>query len=90
MVFEYTRSGSITVKVDGGIVELKNIRVLNHPEAKISFSDNLLTVSGLMSEVTHYALPLLLMKITMQLMAICLLLLIRQLLLLRLLLLLLL
>ncbi len=54
MVFEYTRSGSITVKVDGGIVELKNIRVLNHPEAKISFSDNLLTVSGL--DVGSYTL----------------------------------
>lgn len=47
MIFEYTRSGSITVKVEGGTLELKNIQVLNHPEAKISYSNNLLTVSGL-------------------------------------------
>lgn len=47
MVFEYTRSGSIIVKVEGGMIEEKNIRVLNHPEAKITFKDELLTVSNL-------------------------------------------
>lgn len=47
MVFEYTRSGTISVKVEGGIIEPKNIRVLNHPEAQITFVNNVLTVSGL-------------------------------------------
>jgi predicted outer membrane repeat protein len=47
MVFEYGRSGRIYVTVEGGIIELKNIEVLDHPEAKIDFSDNVLTVSGL-------------------------------------------
>lgn len=47
LIFEYGRSGSISVIVDGGYIELKNIRVLNHPEAKISYSNNVLTVSNL-------------------------------------------
>ncbi len=54
MVFEYGASGSITVKVDGGVVELKNIKVLNHPEARIAFSNNVLTISGL--DVGSYTL----------------------------------
>ena len=47
MVFEYTRSGTISVIVDGGVLEEKNIKVLDHPEAKISFSGTTLIVSGL-------------------------------------------
>lgn len=47
MVFEYTRSGTISVSVEGGIIEAENIRVLGHPEAKITFINTDLTVSGL-------------------------------------------
>lgn len=47
MVFEYASSGSIHVIVDGGSVSAKNIQVLGHPEAKIVFANNVLTVSGL-------------------------------------------
>lgn len=47
MVFEYGSSGNVHVIVEGGSVEKKNIKVLNHPEAKISFVNNELTVSGL-------------------------------------------
>lgn len=47
MVFEYASSGSIHVIVDGGSVSAKNIQVLDHPEAKIVFANNVLTVSGL-------------------------------------------
>ena len=47
LIFEYGRSGSISVIVDGGYIELKNIKVLNHPEAKILYSNNVLTVSNL-------------------------------------------
>jgi ribosomal protein S19 len=35
------------VIVDGGSVSAKNIQVLGHPEAKIVFANNVLTVSGL-------------------------------------------
>lgn len=47
MVFQYGATGSITVKVTGGSLALSNITVLNHPEAKITFNGNLLTVSNL-------------------------------------------
>lgn len=48
IIFDYaTTSSPIQLVVVGGIVEAKNIRVLNHPEAKISFSNNALTVSNL-------------------------------------------
>lgn len=47
MIFEYGSSGSIYVIVDGGIVKKENIRVLEHKEAKIAFSKNRLTISGL-------------------------------------------
>ena len=47
LIFEYGSSGSISVTVTGGILELKNIRVLNHNEAKITYSKNILTISNL-------------------------------------------
>lgn len=47
MVFLYGASGSIYVKVTGGSIDLVNITVLNHPEAKINFVNNILTVSNL-------------------------------------------
>lgn len=47
MVFYYAQQGSIGVSVEGGILELSNIKVLKHPEANINYTDNLLTVSGL-------------------------------------------
>lgn len=47
MIFEYGKSGSISVSVEGGWIEHENIRVLNHPEAKISYINNILSVSGL-------------------------------------------
>ncbi|WP_406535073.1 hypothetical protein [Methanobrevibacter sp.] len=47
MIFEYGSSGSIHVTVEGGTIEIENITVLNHPEAKISFSNNVLGVSNL-------------------------------------------
>jgi len=47
LIFKYGASGSIYVTVDGGIIELKNIRVLNQPNARITFANNLLTVSNL-------------------------------------------
>ena len=49
MVFEYGTSGTIHVIVEGGSIKKENITVLNHPEAKISFTNNVLTVSGLAS-----------------------------------------
>lgn len=45
MIFDYGGSGTVSVFVDGG--EVGKIAVLNHPEAKISYSKNTLTVSGL-------------------------------------------
>ena len=54
MIFNYGSSGKVSVIVDGGKIESSNIRVLNHPEAKISFSNNVLTVSGL--DVGKYTL----------------------------------
>ena len=47
MIFQYASSGSIYVTVEGGHIELANITVLNHPEAKITFANTLLTVSNL-------------------------------------------
>lgn len=47
MVFEYASSGTIRVIVKGGTVSRENIIVLNHPEAKITFVNNVLTVSNL-------------------------------------------
>ena len=47
IVFEYGSSSSIHVTVEGGKVESQNIAVDNHPEAKIIFKDNVITVSGL-------------------------------------------
>ncbi|WP_298521600.1 hypothetical protein [uncultured Methanobrevibacter sp.] len=54
MVFKYAQSGTIGVVVEGGILEEKNIRVLNHPEAKINYTNNTLVVSGL--DVGEYIL----------------------------------
>ena len=47
MIFEYGKSGSISVSVEGGWIEHENIHVLDHPEAKISYINNILSVSGL-------------------------------------------
>ena len=47
MAFDYGQSGSIGVIVEGGTLELENIEVLDHPEAKISYNDNVLVVSDL-------------------------------------------
>ena len=47
MVFEYASSGSIYVTVNGGTISIENIKILNHSEAKITFSKNVLTVSNL-------------------------------------------
>lgn len=48
IIFDYaTTSSPVQIIVTGGIVEIKNIKVLNHPEAKIGFSNNELTVSNL-------------------------------------------
>ncbi|WP_405316507.1 hypothetical protein [Methanobrevibacter sp.] len=48
IIFDYgSTSSPILVKVDGGKLEQQNIIVLNHPEAKITFSNNRLTVSNL-------------------------------------------
>ena len=47
VIFEYGSSASIHVTVDGGIVEGKNIQILNHPEAKITLSGDVITISGL-------------------------------------------
>ena len=48
IIFEYgTTSDPIRISVEGGKIEAKNIKVLNHPEAKIAFSNNILSVSNL-------------------------------------------
>lgn len=47
MIFNYGATGSIYVRVDGGVIDTSKIQVLNHPEAKITFKNNLLTVSNL-------------------------------------------
>ena len=47
MIFEYATFGTIMVTVDGGIIDINNIKVIGHPEAKITFKDNVITVSDL-------------------------------------------
>ena len=47
VVFEYGSIGTIIVTVDGGTVERKNIKVLNHPEADINLVNNEVRISGL-------------------------------------------
>lgn len=48
IIFEYgTVSSPILVTVEGGKIEQGTIKVLNHPEAKISYSNNALRVSNL-------------------------------------------
>lgn len=47
LIFDYASSGSIYVKVTGGTISLKNVSVINHPEARISLINNVLTVSNL-------------------------------------------
>ncbi len=47
VIFEYGHPEPIHVTVEGGTIEEKNIRVLNHREANITFVDNELTVYGL-------------------------------------------
>ena len=54
LIFEYGSSGSIYVNVSGGKIELKNIHVLNHDKAKITYSNNVLTISNL--DVGNYTL----------------------------------
>ena len=45
--FEYGSSASIYVTVEGGKVNGKSIQIVGHSEAKISFVNNMITVSGL-------------------------------------------
>jgi 5-hydroxyisourate hydrolase-like protein (transthyretin family) len=47
VVFEYGRTGSLYVEVDGGRVDRGNICVVGHPEAKIGLKGNLVSISGL-------------------------------------------
>lgn len=47
IAFEYGKSGSLYVTVDGGYVERENIQVIGHPEAKITLENKLITISGL-------------------------------------------
>lgn len=54
LIFEYGSSGSIYVNVSGGKIELENIHVLNHDKAKITYSNNVLTISNL--DVGNYTL----------------------------------
>ncbi|WP_405292881.1 hypothetical protein [Methanobrevibacter sp.] len=54
IVFEYGRVGSVYVNVVGGTLELKNIKVVGHPEAKIDLNGKLVTISGL--DVGSYTL----------------------------------
>lgn len=56
MIFEYASSGSILVTVEGGTIDTKNIRVLNHTEAKIVYNEStqIITVSNL--DVGNYIL----------------------------------
>ena len=45
--FDYGESGSANFTVVGGSVDVSNISVVDHPEAIISLSDNIVTVSNL-------------------------------------------
>ena len=47
MIFEYGTSGTIYVTVDGGKIIKDKIKVNGHPEAKIDFNNNVITVSNL-------------------------------------------
>ncbi|WP_405292885.1 collagen binding domain-containing protein [Methanobrevibacter sp.] len=47
VAFEYGGSGSIFVTVEGGTVEEKNIRVLGQPNARITYANKVITISGL-------------------------------------------
>ena len=47
VVFEYNSVGSIYVKVEGGTLKRENIKVLNHPEAKIDLNGEVVSISGL-------------------------------------------
>jgi predicted outer membrane repeat protein len=47
MAFDYGKSASISATVDGCTLSTNNITVINHPEAKITLSNNVITVSGL-------------------------------------------
>ena len=48
IIFQYgSTSNPILVTAEGGKIEQSTIKVLNHPEAKISYSKNILTVSNL-------------------------------------------
>ena len=47
MIFEYGASGTIYVTVDGGEIVKDKIKVNGHPEAKIEFKNNVITVSNL-------------------------------------------
>ena len=57
IVFDYGMSGSIYVSVEGGSILKENIAVLNHPEANIDFSNDVITISGL--DVGKYNLTVL-------------------------------
>ena len=47
MIFEYGATGSIYVTVEGGIIKPQDIWVLNHNEAKIGYSKNMISISNL-------------------------------------------
>ena len=57
IVFDYGMSGSIYVSVEGGSILKENIAVLNHPEANIDFTNDVITISGL--DVGKYNLTVL-------------------------------
>ena len=54
LIFKYGSSGSIYVTVDGGKIERENISVINHTEAKISYLNDIITISNL--NVGNYVL----------------------------------
>ena len=54
LIFKYGSSGSIYVTVEGGKIERENINVINHTEAKISYSNDIITISNL--NVGNYVL----------------------------------
>ena len=47
IAFDYGASGNTTVVVDGAVINYDNITIENHPEAIISYENDLLTVSNL-------------------------------------------
>ena len=54
LIFEYGDSGLVNITCTGGIIEEKNIRVLNYTGANIKYVDGVLTISGM--EVGDYTL----------------------------------